>query len=105
MEPEKQEETTPEVYDEALLTTVDNEWDPFDNFSEWYSRDLQLARQQNRRPCCGYLAIIAACSDDISDNEFNQVMNDAIDEIVELDLSGTFKKVTRKPQNKVVEAS
>ena len=90
---------------EAMLSTIDNEWNPFDNFSEWYSRDLELARQQNRRPCCGYLAIIAACSDDVSDNEFNQVMNDAINEIVDLDLSGTFIKVTREPKDEVVEAS
>ena len=90
---------------EAMLTTTDNEWDPFDNFSEWYSRDLELARQQNRRSAAGYLAIIMACSDDVSDNEFNQVMNDAIDEIVDLDLSGTFKKVTREPKEVFVEAS
>lgn len=90
---------------EAMLTTVDNEYDPFDQFSEWYVRDLELARQQNRRSSSGYLAIIMACSDDVSDNEFNQVMNDAIDEIVELDLSGTFKKVTREPKEVYVEAS
>ncbi len=90
---------------EAMLTTTDNEWDPFENFSEWYSRDLELARQQNRRSASGYLAIIMANSDDVSDNEFNQVMNDAIDEIVELDLSGTFKKVTREPKEVFVEAS
>lgn len=96
------EYTTPK---EAMLTTIDNEWDPFDNFSEWYSRDLELARQQNRRSASGYLAIIMSNSDDVSDNEFNQVMNDAIDEIVELDLSGTFKKVTREPKEVFVEAS
>ena len=92
-------------YKEAMLSTIDNEWNPFDNFSEWYSRDLELARQQNRRSCSGYLAIIAANSDDVSDNEFNQVMNDAIDEIVALDLSGTFIKLTREPKNEYVEAS
>ena len=94
-----------ETAKEAMLTTIDNEWDPFDNFSEWYSRDLELARQQNRRSASGYLAIIAANSGDVSDNEFNQVMNDAIDEIVELDLSGTFKKVTREPKEVFVDAS
>lgn len=98
-------ETQENNYKEAMLTTIDNEWDPFDNFPEWYSRDLELARQQNRRSASGYLAIIASCSDDVSDNEFNQVMNDAIDEIVELDLSGTFKKVTREPKETFVEAS
>ncbi len=90
---------------EALLTTTDNKYDPFDEFYEWYMEDLRLAREQNRRPTAGYLAIIMANSDDVSDNEFNQVMNDAIDEIVELDLSGTFKKVTREPKETFVEAS
>ena len=96
---------TIETFPEAMLTTIDNEWDPFDNFSEWFCRDQILAMQQNRRTCSGYLAIIAACSEDLSDNEYNQVMNDAIDEIVALDLSGTFKKVTREPKNEVVQAS
>lgn len=90
---------------EAMLTTTDNEWDPFDNFAEWYCKDLLLAMQQNRRSASGYLAIIMSCSDDVSDNEFNQVMNDAIDEIVALDLSGTFKKVTREPKPEYVKAS
>jgi hypothetical protein len=94
-----------DICKEAMLTTVDNEWDPFDNFAEWYSRDLELASQQNRRSAAGYLAIIMSNSDDVSDNEFNQVMNDAIDEIVALDLSGTFKKVTREPKEVFVEAS
>lgn len=95
----------PKRIPEAMLTTTDNEWDPFDNFSEWFSRDMQLANQQGRRSCCGYLAIIAANSEDVSENEYNQVINDAIDEIVELDLSGTFKKVTREPKDEVVQAS
>ena len=94
-----------EEVQEAMLTTTDNEWDPFDNFSEWYSRDMELARQQNRRSCSGYMAMIAACSDDVSDNEFNQVINDAIDEIVKLNLSGNFIKVTRKPRHETVQAS
>ena len=93
------------VIPEAMLTTTDNEWDPFDNFPEWSARDEELARQQGRRTCSGYLAIIAACSDDDSDNNFNQIMNDAIDEIVALDLSGTFKKVTRDPKPEYVQAS
>ena len=94
-----------EVIKEAMLTTTDNEWDPFDNFPEWFARDEELARQQNRRTCSGYLAIIAACSDDDSDNNFNQIMNDATDEILELDLSGTFKKVTRDPKPEYFQAS
>lgn len=97
--------TTPEdnSIEEAMLSTIDNEWNPFDNFSEWYSRDEQLAREQNRRSAAGYMAIIAAVAEDLSDREYNQVITDAIDEICALNLSGTFIKVTRKTKPVYVE--
>ena len=94
-----------EMVEEAMLTTIDNPYDPFDQFDEWYSYDEFRARMENRPTCCAYLARVSMNSDDVSDNEFNQVMDDAIDEIVELDLSGTFKKVTRDPVVEVVQAS
>ena len=77
------------------ITTIDNPYDPFDNFEEWYSFDEMQARKENRPTCCSYLARMAMNSDDVSDDEYNMVMNDVIDEIVELNLSGKFKKVTR----------
>lgn len=92
-------------YKEAMLTTTDNPWDPFDNFYEWYREDQRLAQDQCRATCCGYLAKLMPCTDEVSEEEYNQVQNDVIDEIVELDLSGTFKKVTRDPVDVIVEAS
>ena len=85
-----------ETIEECMLSTIDNEWNPFDNFGEWYTRDEELARQQNRRSASGYMAIIASVAEDVSDREYNQVISDAIDEILALNLSGTFIKVTRK---------
>ena len=81
--------------DEAMLTTIDNPYDPFDQFDEWYSYDEFMSRKENRPTCCAYLARVAMNSDDVSDNEFNRWMNETIDEILELNLSGKFKKVTR----------
>ncbi len=92
-----------DAIEEVLLSTIDNEWNPFDNFPEWYSRDQELARQQNRRSAAGYLAMIASVAEDVSDREYNQVLSDAIDEILALNLSGTFIKVTRKTKPVYVE--
>lgn len=78
-----------------MLSTIDNPYDPFDQFDEWYAYDELKARQENRPTCCSYLARVSMNSDDVSDNEFNRVMNDVIDEIVELNLSGKFIKKTR----------
>lgn len=84
-----------ESVDEAMLTTVDNPFDPFDDFEAWQSYDEMLARQQNRPTCSVYLARVAMNSDDVSDNEYNRYMNAVIDEIIELNLSGRFRKLTR----------
>lgn len=88
--------------EEVMLTTIDNPYNPFDNFSEWYSFDEAAARRENRPTCCGYLARVYLGPDDVSEDEFNQVMNDVLDEICELNLSGKFKKVTREQAKALV---
>jgi hypothetical protein len=73
----------------AMLTTVDNPFNPFTQFDEWYSFDL--ARGYNTS---GMLARIAQSSDDLSDSDQESAVEEAIDEIVELNVLGVFKKVT-----------
>lgn len=90
------------MYQECMLTTTDNPYNPFTNFSEWYSCDEWLARMENRPTCCAYLARISMVGEDISDQEYCQVMNDAIDEIVKLNLNGKFKKITAEEAESLV---
>ena len=88
--------------DEVMLTTTDNPYNPFDNFEQWYMFDEMRARQENRPTCCGYLARVDASSSEVSDAELRQTMNDIIDEIVELNLSGKFRKITRSEAEKLL---
>lgn len=88
--------------EEVMLTTIDNPYNPFTNFSQWYMFDERQAMRENRPTCCGYLARVYMAADDVSDNEFNQVMNDVIDEIVELNLSGKFKKINAEEASKLI---
>lgn len=81
--------------EEVMLSTIDNPYNPFDNFDQWYAYDELKARQENRPTCCGYLARVDASSDEVSEAEQRQTMNDIIDEIIELNLSGKFIKLTR----------
>ena len=81
--------------EEVMLSTIDNPYNPFDNFDQWYSYDEMKARQENRPTCCGYLARVDASSDEVSEAEQIQTMNDIIDEIIALNLSGKFIKLTR----------
>lgn len=73
-----------------MLTTVDNPYDPFTQFDEWYVWD------QNAGYCTpGLLARIAFSSDEISDADQLLAIQQAIDEIVTENVSGVHKKVLR----------
>lgn len=87
--------------EEVVLSTIDNPYNPFTNFDQWYSYDEMKARQENRPTCCSYLARIDASSDEVSEAEQIQTMNDAIDEIIALNLSGKFIKLTRSEAAKL----
>lgn len=73
-----------------MLTTVDNPYDPFTNFDEWYEFDRLKGYDT-----CGYLARIAKTSSKLSD-ELNQLaVNDAIDEICRYNWRGIYRKVEK----------
>lgn len=79
-----------ERYPEYMLTTVDNPYDPFTQFDEWYVWD------QNAGYCTpGLLARIARLSDEISEADEHIMLQQAINEIVRENVSGVHKKVKR----------
>ena len=73
----------------VLVTTVDNPFNPFTEFDEWYGFD-----RDHGYNTCEYLARIALTSDELSDDANAQAINDAVDEIVRLNINGMYKKVT-----------
>jgi hypothetical protein len=80
-------DTTPTEY---MLTTVDNPFDPFTQFDEWLAYDIG-----NGYNTCGFLARVAKVSNDLSLPDQAQAVQDAIDEIVEENVLGVWKKVAR----------
>lgn len=74
----------------AMLTTTDNPYDPFDQYDEWYAEDSRLGYNSP-----SYLARIAVETEELGPALYHQHIEDAIDEIVEMNLTGTYKKVTR----------
>ncbi len=75
---------------QSLLTTTDNPFDPFEQFTQW-----QLFDAQKGRDTCGYLMRIAQISDDMSEVERDNEINRAIDEIIAKNPLGIYKKVTK----------
>lgn len=62
-----------------LLTTIDNPFNPYTNWDEWFAFDLQKGYNT-----CGYLSKIANVSPEMSDEETNESIERAIDEIIEI---------------------
>ena len=73
---------------EYMLTTVDNPYDPFTQWDEWFAWD-QTAGYHTP----GLLARVARLSDDLAEADVNRAIQQAIDEIVKENVLGVFKKV------------
>lgn len=65
---------------EYALTTFDNPFDPFIQFDAWYRFDCDKGYNS-----CAYLDRIARTSDQLSEEENNQEIERAIDEIIKYD--------------------
>lgn len=76
---------------QSMLTTIDNPFDPFTQFDEWFAFDESKGYHS-----CSYLARIAKTSDELSEADEERAIELAIDEIVKLNILGIYKKVTKE---------
>ena len=74
---------------ESMLTTIDNPYDPFTQFDEWYNFDTASGYHT-----AALLSRIIKTSDDLPDGYQSQAIEDAIDEIVAENVSGVHRKVS-----------
>ena len=72
------------------LTTFDNPFDPFDQFSDWFNFDVEKGYNT-----CSYIARIANTSSDSTELEENEENERAIDEIIKYDFLNIYKKVEK----------
>ena len=73
------------------LTTEDNPYDPFDEFEEWFKFDVSQGYHT-----CAYLARVATTSTDLTEADQLEATNEAIEEILELNLTGNYQVVERE---------
>ena len=77
------------------LSTIDNPYDPFDQFEQWFLYDVGKGYNS-----CSLLARFAHTSSMLSDYENEQEVERAIDEIIAHDFTGMFTKVVRESEEK-----
>lgn len=75
---------------ESMLTTVDNPFDPFTQFDEWYAYDENAGYHTS-----AFLARIVKSSDELSEADQSVAIENAIDEVVLINSLGLYRKVTR----------
>ena len=76
---------------ETRLTTFDNPFDPFDDFTSWWMFDVEKGYNT-----CGYVDRIAHVTDDMTQKEANEEIERAIDEILLYNPLNIYKKVQRE---------
>ena len=79
------------MQDAYRLTTFDNPFDPFEQFTSWFLYD-----EEKGYHTCAYLGRIARTSDTLTDEENELEIERAIDEIIKYDFRNVYKKVARK---------
>jgi hypothetical protein len=81
----------------AMLTTTDNPYDPFDQYDEWYAMDQMMGYHSP-----SYLARIVITTEDLGLEIYHRHIEDAIDEIVEENITGNYVKVVREVEDEKV---
>lgn len=83
----------------AMLSTIDNPFNPFDNFDAWFMYDMDKGYNS-----CAYLARIGKFSDQLTDQENDEEQERAIDEIIKYDPLGIYIKVVKdiEPEDSIV---
>lgn len=75
---------------EYMLSTVDNPFDPFTQFQQWYAFDTGMGYHSS-----SLLARVAKTSDELSEANQRFATQVAIEEIVRENVSGMHRKVSR----------
>jgi hypothetical protein len=82
-----------------MITTSDNPWNPVTHFKEWYAYDV--AHGYNT---CSYLARIAKTSMELTDEENERIIDQAIDDIISLNVTGNYVRIAVEEPTKYVLA-
>lgn len=75
---------------DCMLTTTDNPYDPFDQFTSWFQFDNDKGYNS-----CGRLMRIAKIREDMTDEEYDAEIERAIDALIAIDILNVYKKVTK----------
>ena len=75
---------------DCKLTTIDNPFDPFEQFDSWLMFDMEKGYNS-----CERLARVAIITEDMTQKEVDEETERAIDQIIKHDFLNIYQKATR----------
>ena len=76
---------------QCMLTTIDNPFNPFEQFTSWLLFDKEKGHN-----CFEIFDRIANITDEMTQKEINEETERAIDQIIKYDFLNIYKKVTKE---------
>lgn len=74
--------------EEYMLSTADNPYNPYKDWDQWYAYDTRTGYHTS-----AYLARVVFTSHELSDADQDVAINDAIEDILDLNITGNYVKV------------
>lgn len=79
---------------EYRITTFDNPFDPFDEQEDWLRFDLEKGYYSDQK--VARLLQMRNVPEDATQKELNEYIEQAIDDLIEVDFLNVFKKVSKE---------
>lgn len=80
------------MFREVTATTIDNPFNPFDDFNSWFMFDIEKGYYTSSK-----LARLTKLEDDMTQKEENEEVERAVDELISIDPLDIYIKVVREP--------
>ena len=74
-----------------MITTIDNPFNPFDDFDSWFMFDVEKGYYTNSK-----LARLIEVDDSMTEKEELEEIERAIDRLIEIDPLDLYKKIVRE---------
>ena len=82
----------------SFITTLDNPYNFFTQFDEWYSFDTEKGYNT-----CAYLARLANVSSEMSEKDYEEAVERVIEDVLRLNITGNYVRVVEGETTKKKE--
>lgn len=87
-------------FNTCALTTFDNPYNPFEQFTEWFLFDVEKGYNT-----CSRMARLANLTDDMTQKEIEDENERVIDKLIDYDFMNIYKKVWRNTPDDTAETA